>query len=340
MERFNSYNPVGYVIYYTNYKMKKVIASALIILSISFFLGGCTALQPFPITARSGDTTVLAIGPVDGATRFNTRAYFTPDSDMSQVIDITTGVRAVFNIYADRTSSVYSTQTAYVDTNFEFLHHEAWETLVILDLPRGLPVGTGKISFAVTFPQPQYQLDGGVLGLYPDLNALSIPMEILPGVGTPSRFKYATTSGGALVGNLRKLMPQLQALVKPPVVDTGSAWGSTYGGIEFSMNLPMVDNSGTLTEDSIRIVAQDVTTFTKSKAQMTWVFDGTELKVIFISASGNLQYYEPRFSIIAETADFTATPVINSVRYFDIDGFEIIGPGITDYAVSVFGENP
>jgi len=318
--------------------VRKKVSAMIRLLPLVLLLGGCMALQPFPQAARSGDTVTLAVGSFDGMTRVNTQAFFVSDADPLTQVDLTTGIRAVFNLYADRASPSYSTQTAFTGENFKYLHHETWETVIALDLPLGLLTGPGTITFQTTLPTP-VALEPTALGNYPDLNTISIPMEILPGTGTASTFDYATTSGGVLSGSLRALRPQRQALVRPPVADTGLVWGSTYGAVEFTIALSMVDNlGGVVDENSIRLVTQDVTTFTKSKAQMTWSYDGAQLKVLFLSAPGKLQYYEPRFSIVAETAEFTSTPVINSVRYYDINGVETtIAPAITDYSVALLG---
>lgn len=312
----------------------------MIIMFILFFLGGCASLAPFPQAARAGDTIALGLGPVENVRKPNTKIYFESDTDPGNLIDITSGFRTVFNLYADRTSLAYSPNYGYVNEGFKYIHHEPWETVIALDLPLGLPVGPGKITYQTTISQP-YDLEPVTTGAYPDLNTITLPLEILPGTGTegPSLFEYALSSGAKLPGDLNALTPQRQAAVIPPVEDTGGSWVSSYGAIEFSIILPMIDNEGgSVTEDSIRLVAQDVSNFTKSKAQMAWAYNGTVLKVMFLSSSGNLRYFEPRFSVIAETADFDGTPTIDSVKYYDVDGNEIFtGPAIGDYTVKVFG---
>jgi hypothetical protein len=314
--------------------MKKIIIFAII--SISYIISGCTALSPHPHSAQSFDTITLGIGPYEGMTKPNTQVYFTPDSTGVPVL-LNPGIRAFFKIFADPTSFAYSTEYGFVDTGFKYLHQEPFETVVALDLP-SLPAGTGSITFTTSVPTPQL-LEPISLGPYPDLNTMSIPFEILPGTGSPNPFEYAVSSGGKLTGNLRALKQQRQALVAPPVEDLTSSWASTYGAIEFDINMPMTANvGGTLSEDSIRLVAQKVSTFTKSKSHMAWSYDGTTLKVIFLSESGKLRYYEPRFSIVADTADFDVTPSITSVSYFDVDGNVMFSaPGKADYTVSLLG---
>jgi len=330
-------------------KSLSILLNTFKLVAVALILTGCAALQPFPQAARSGDTIALGVGPLVDVKKPNTKVYFTSDAD-GVPRNITTSVRSIFNLYADRTSLAYSPNYGYVDAGHKYIHHEPWETVIVIDLPLGLPVGPGHITYQTTASQPTALLEPGVTGPYPDLNTLSLPLEILPGTGTeaPSPFEYALSSGAKLTGDLNALTPQRQALISPPVEDTGSIWGSTYGAIEFSISLPMLDNDcvSSATEDSIRVVAQDVSNFTKSKATMAWAYDGAVLKVMFISSSGNLRYFEPRFSVIAETADFitacdplTVTPpTVDSVKYYDINGVEIFtGPVTTDYNVKLFG---
>lgn len=319
--------------------MKSLSINILRLIAVVLVLSGCATLQPFPTAARSGDTIALGIGPLEGVIKPNTKVYFTSASDGIKR-DITSSVRTILSLYADPTSQAYSPNFGYVPDGFKYIHKEPSETIIVIDLPLGLPTGPGNITYQTTVSQPTSLLEPGSTGPYPDLNTISLPLEILPGTGTeaPSPFEYALSSGAKLTGNLSALTPQRQARISPPVEDTLDAW-STYGAIEFSIGLPMTENGGgTVTEDSIRVVAQDVSNFTKSKASMAWSYDGSVLKIMFISPSGLLHYYEPRFSVVAETADFDSTPTVDTVKYYDINGTEIFtGPATTDYNVKVFG---
>jgi len=302
-------------------------------------LTACVAIQPFPNYARPGDTITLAVGPQDGMTKANTRVWFTSDVTPSSPIEITSSVRSIFNLYADRGSPVYS---PYSDgaTNFGYLHREQWLTLIALDLPQGLSTGPATIQVQTTVQQP-HPVEPGVFAVYPDVNTVPIRIEILPGTGAPNPLKYKTIFNGTLSGSYASVQPQRQALVKPPAEDPQGLWTTTYGAIEIRINLPLADlTNGTLTENNIRIAAQDVTGFTRSKLQTTWSLAGNELKVLFISSSGKIKYYEPRFAIVAENANFTATPTILSVNYYDVNGTAVSGPATTAYSISVLGPPP
>jgi hypothetical protein len=301
------------------------------------FLSGCVGVNSFPLAARSGDTIAIPVGSQDGMDTANTTVTFKSDSDLIPV-DLTGSIRSIFNLYSDKTSYSYSSTTQFNDENFRYLHHEPWQTVMVLDLPTGLALGPGKINIQTTLPQP-VALEPGYTGAYPNINAVDIGLEILPGTGASNLFKYKTLFNGTLNSTLSDLEPGRQALVRPPVADPTNQWTSTFGAIEFKVTAPMADLTGTgvIDDSSVRLVTQDISMFTDSKAQVSWHYDGTELTVVYVSISGQMYYYEPRFSVMAEKADFTSVPTISSVRYFDIDGNEIAGPAISDYSVSLVG---
>ncbi len=61
---------------------------------------------------------------------------------------------------------------------------------------------------------------------------------------------------------------------------------------------------------------------------------------MLLSPTGKLQYYESRFAIALRnnsdpTISFAGTPVITSVRYFDINGNLVAGPPVTDFVVQL-----
>lgn len=296
-------------------------------------LSGCIAVQPFGNYARPGDTITLAVGSQDGMTKANTSVVFVPDSSPSTSIDVSSGIRAIFKLYADKVSRVYSPNNSNAGINFSYLRHENWQTVIALDLPTSLPVGPGTFQVQTTVPQP-----GGV---YPDVNTVPIRIEILAGTGAPNPLQYKTIYGGTLSGSYSDLQAARQAQVVPPATDPQNRWTTPYGAVQLQFNLPLTDvNTGTLTENNVRVVVQDITTYTRSKLQMTWSLSGNTLTVLFLSANGGMQYYEPRFSIMADSADFTGTPTILSASYFDVNGNVVAGPAAADYSISVTGLPP
>lgn len=298
-----------------------------IFLSLIFiaFLGtGCTALNTFPQSARLGDTIALAVGSPDGMTRANTTATFTSDLDGIPV-DITASIRSIFKLYADKASSIYEAgQPAQniVGTS----GHEPWVTIVAIDLPAtGLQLGPGEVRFNTSATYP-------TIGSH--VNDIPIALDILPGTGTVSDFTYEFGVGSSLVGNLRKLEAQPHAIVGP-AYPSPSCPCPDYGAIEVKINMP--NSLGTiLTQELLRIVADDATISTGSGRGINYGLNGGEnLTVIITSPTGQLKYYEARFSIVLDrSVKFNSTPTITTIRYFDIDGNETTGP-VSDYLVAL-----
>jgi len=284
-------------------------------------LPACTALKTFPQAAKAGDTVALAVGSADGMSRANTTASYESDSNPGVFYDLTTGIRGIFRLYADKASGLYNPEsvTRYiVDTS----GHEPWVTVMVIDLPQGLPVGTGKVNINTTASYPT---------IGSDINDVPIDLEILPGTGVVDDLRYEFGLGANVAGDLTLLEPQLRAVVMPPFPES-TAWPS-YGAIEMKLHVPTSAVTG------MRIVADDIGLATGSNRSMLTQRDATndDLTIVFTSLKGKLRSYEPRFAIVLTdpSVTFSATPTIASVSYFDIDGNSVAGPLVSDYTVQV-----
>lgn len=308
---------------------KYVIGVVSLAVSIlAFALSGCTALKTFPQAARGGDTVALAVGSADGMTRANTTAYFVSDSSSTQY-DLTPRIRGIFRLYADKTSSIYNPGSTMDSFVISTSGHEPWVTIMVVDLPQGLPSGPGKVHVTTTATYP-------TIGSH--INNLPISLEILPGTGTPSDLTYEFGVGSSMPGDLTLMEPAPHAQVMP-FFPSGTSW-PTYGAIEVKMYVPT--SAGTALEPPyLRVLVDDMSVLTSSNLNTTYRHDSSQnLTVMLLSPAGKLRYYEPRFSIVlinnsTQVIDFTATPVITSVRYFDINGNAVAGPSISNYAVQL-----
>lgn len=312
-----------------------LLLSATILIFLQ--LGGCVSFQAHPLAERSGDTISIALGSQYVMNKVNTQIFYYSDSAPTVPIEITSGIVNFFNLYADKTSYAYSPNNANLKNNFDYYRREVWQTTAVIDLPTSLPVGTGLIKVQTTLPQP-VMLDSTKTAFpYPDVNTVDIALEILPGTGVKNNFDFSTTSGGVLPGQLADLVLQRQAVIQPPVTDVTGPWPN-FGAIQFDVDLSVATGDlAPLSEQHIRVVAQDVTTFTDSKMQLSWRLNGNVLTVIFLSAPAKIQFYEPRFTIVLENSDFIVTPSISSIQYFDMNGASTIGPAISDYMIDVKG---
>ncbi len=298
----------------------------LICLAISLIIllnSGCTALQPFPNAARSGDTVALALGSALNMTRDNTSATFTSNTD-GIPIDITSNIRSIFKLYADKASKIheFGSMTASL---VESSKHSPWVTVAVIDLPEDLAIGNGTIHFNTTARYPD-------IGSH--INDIDLSLEILPGTGSSNSFEYEFGIGAQQTGDLTLLEPQTRAVFGPafPSVDCPCP---DYAAIEIKASI--ATSAGTIPLNFSRIVSEDMNVSTGSAKNMLYGVsaDGQLLTVTFLSQEAKLKYYEAQFSVIPHSSiSFNGTPTINSVKYYDSNGNEIAGP-VSDYTVTI-----
>ena len=284
---------------------------------------GCTGLKPFPQAARGGDTVALALGSADGMSRANTTAAFVSSADPGVSHDLTAGIRGIFRLYGDKASSLYvpsSTTRHIVNTS----GHEPWLTVMVVDLPQGLPVGAGKVHLTTTATYP-------TIGSH--INDKPVDLEILPGTGVVADLAYEFGVGTSMPGDLSLMEAQPHAQVMPAFPQAES-W-PFYGAIEVKLQVP------TTVGTAVRVVADDMRVAGSPDLGVLSSRDSEQnLTVMFLSHRGRLRYYEPRFSIVLidnEDQDdaFLATPTITSVRYLDIDGNPLPGPQAPTFTVQM-----
>ena len=292
----------------------------LILLTVSVIVVGCASPQTLPIAARSGDTITLALGSHEGMKIGNTTVAFTPDSNG---IPVALTAKAIFNLYPDKRSQAFLDSSTVASGTY----HEPWLTVMVIDLPEGLPTGFGTIKVNTTVPQPN--------GPNARVEDVDYRLEILPGTGAPHNLQYQLSSF-SLNGNLRTLRPiPNQAYIVPPSATCPQS--SNYAAIELRFRLPYVIEPWRDVE-WFRVVADDFTALTYEKTpQVTWAAQGDDLVVVFMSADGMLKCYEPKFSLVPTDASFSdlGPPVLLSVTYYDVNGAIITGPQASEYQVSV-----
>ena len=292
------------------------------------FLQGCVAVQTFPLAARSGDTITLAVGSPDGMTKNNTTVTFTSDSDTLNPVDVTANIRAISKVYPDKMSAAWfgdHGNNIWGDLIPDASSHGSWLKIIILDLPASLPIGSGYFNVTVT-PDVTYPY------LSSHVNDVQISMEILPGTGVSSSFSYVPYSfnQNILTNPLSTLEPNKHVLIKPRVQNTSNEF-PTYGAVEIKVTAPIVDSVGGVTNNlPVLLVFDDQPNNLTSQKQASWVRVGDEFTINIISPVGSLQFYEARFAIVLSADNslysFAGTPVVDSIKYFDISGVEVTGP--------------
>lgn len=195
-----------------------------------------------------------------------------------------------------------------------------------VDLPAGLPTGTGKVQITTSASYP-------TIGSH--INNFPVALEILPGTGVPSDLTYEFGVGASMGGDLALLEALPHAQVVPDYPQSG--W-PTYAAIEMKLHVPTTEGTA-LPPAALRVVADDMN-FISAANLLYWHDNNEDLTVTFLSPRGGIHYYEPRFSIIPldnddVTIGFTQPPVINAVTYYDIDGNPVAGPLLSQYSIEM-----
>ncbi|VAW69808.1 hypothetical protein MNBD_GAMMA10-2479 [hydrothermal vent metagenome] len=286
-------------------------------------LQGCTAVQTFPNVAREGDTISLAVGSPRNMTRANTTAIFTDADGLSK--NITANIRAIFRLYPDPASRVYMPGVSGITNLVDSSGHSPWITVVALDLPSEIASGPGEIQFTTSATYP-------AIGSH--INDFPISIMIIEGVGSANSFNYEFGVNSPRTGDLKILESQPKAVFGPVYPDP-SCPCPDYAVIEVRVAIPTA--SGVLSNKFIRVLAEDLTVKTESGRNVSYSVsgDGSELIVAFTSVEEKLKYYEAQFSVVLHELDsFTDVPIINSIRYFDINGDEVTGP-VAGYSATI-----
>ena len=245
----------------------------------------------------------------------NTTAVYVRDAGGTYPLTI----RSVFNLYPDKKSRLNLTST--VDSIVNSADHEAWQTVMLIDLPADIPVGTGNILITSSAVYPPVNSH---------INDVPIALEIISGAGSSDAFTYEFGQGAAMDGELAQLESLPHALITPPVNN------QYYGAIEMKISLDM--SAATLDETKVRVFVDDMNSTTLSNKNVVWKVSSTgELVVMIISPSGYLQARESRLSIVSRPkVTFNSIPTISEVNFYDIDGNLISGaPGLAEYNVAM-----
>lgn len=289
------------------------------------WMSGCTAIKPLPIAARAGDSITIALGSQEGMTKTNTTATFTPDSTG---VPVALTPSAIFNLYPDKRSGAYDASGSLIFG----VSHEPWLTAMAVNLPGNLPVGLGTIKINTSVPQPSFPNK--------PVPMMNYRLEILPGTGTPHDLTYATSGVLNIKGNLATLERKVgQAYIVPPAIGACTT-SPNLAAIELRLQLPFTLNAGEGERDidAFKVIAEDISAYYAGKTpDVAWSAQGNGLTVLFISPDGTLNCYEPRFSLLPKGYSFSATasPVLLSARYFDVNGAEVAGPAVAEYQVTV-----
>jgi hypothetical protein len=296
----------------------------LILVSLlSIGLMGCTGVNVFPLAARSGDTITIPVGSPDGMNKANTEVFFTDALGAQHTLQI----RSIVKLRPDQTSNArLFDDRIYVLAAYNT--HDSWLSVIIVDLPLGLPEGAGTVQISTTADYGQYQ---------PDANNLQIGLNILQGTGASNPLEYYF--GGVNITDLAALEPASQIVFRPP----GGLVNFDFGAIEFRVNAQLRTVAGDVLPDrSMAIIAggDDKARIIDFHLQMMWDRNGDEFRVMYTSPKFPMSHMFTRFSIVVDDTigafiETNPAPSILEVTYYDIDGIVTTGPPKEDYTVSV-----
>lgn len=295
--------------------------------AVFFLMQGCVAVQTFPTAARAGDTLTLAVGSPDGMTKTNTSVQFVSGSYTT-----TLPIRAIIRLKPDNTSYVGAFD-AFTSTIQWQSSHAPWLSVLVIDLPVGLPVGVATLNVTTA---GQYFSGANV-------NTTPIAVEIISGTGTPNPFSYSPFGFGAQPGDLSDLEALPQVVIRPKQNTSLSVTVTPVAAIELKVNVPTTNLSGgSIPATDLKIIADDLLYPSSNQVQMNWSRQGDEYTVNFVSPSGTLYYFQTRFSIVLSgnsNYQFATTPgpSVISVKYFDVNGNAVTTaqPAVSQYTAKI-----
>jgi len=164
--------------------------------------------------------------------------------------------------------------------------HTAWLSIIIVDLPLGIPSGNGVINVTTS---------ASYFG--PGVNDIPIAIEILEGTGSVNPFTYDYL-GNNTPGDLSSLEPKRQILIKSPAHVAASEY---YGAAEIKVYAPIrkVSDSNLLVADRVIRVVMDDNPIVNvdNQIHMNWLREGDYFTVSFVSPIG-FYHKQVRFSIV------------------------------------------
>jgi hypothetical protein len=221
---------------------------------------------------------MLAVGSPDGMNKTNTTAQFVSDVDASVT---PLSIRSVLRLRPDQTSNL-ALFDSFLNAEDYYTGHSQWLTVIFIDLPVALTVGSGHIDI---------HSSASYGTLYLGINDIPMALEIIEGTGSRNEFTYNNNFGGVGPVDLASLEALPQVVVRPP--NLASAFN--FAAAEIKVNVPL----GSIPNRAIRVVADDFYTRNhQDQVQMSWTRDGDEFTVNFISPSATMESKQLRFSIV------------------------------------------
>lgn len=281
------------------------------VLLFGLWLGGCTAVNTFPIAARSGDTISVMIGGSEKANKQTVTASLTDSAGGVWDLKAQGLVRSVFNLRADgRAHGLH--YSSYLDTFYSWsAGHEPVQTVLVADLPAGLSVGNATLTIRLNVTDNSSGVSDPV----------NIALEILPGAGTSNNFARKSGNGGSVPADLLALEPAPHAKL---TFGTGTVVGAVSVIIDVDQSVVnMNDLNVYVPESTVRGTFSSPGAFGDKQRMVYWRQDGDRLFVDIIAPQGIESRYLQAFVVhprgLAGSPGFS---LVSAVAY-DINGQSI-----------------
>lgn len=298
----------------------KRVSSLTMLLAFCAWLTGCSAVQTFPMAARSGDTISVMIGGSEQARKNTVSATLTDSAGGQHDLQALGLVRSVFNLRAD--GRAYGTHySSYLESYISWANrHEPVQTVLVADLPPGLPIGNATLAVRLNVTDNS----SGVS----DPNNINI--EILPGTGNSNSFDRKS-SGETLPADLQALEPAPHAKL---TFGTGTIIGAAAIVVEVDQTVVnMNDLNVYAPEATVRGSFTDPGAFGDKQRMVYWRQDGDRLYIDILAPQG----IDTRFlqAFVVHPRGLAGSPgfAIVSASVYDINGQTLaVTPQLTYYA--------
>lgn len=277
-------------------------------LMFGLWLGGCTAVNTFPLAARSGDTISVMIGGSEQARKETIGATLTDSAGGVWDLQALGLVRSVFNLRADgRAHGMH--YSSYLDSFISWSSgHEPVQTVLVADLPAGL--STGNATLAVSL-----NVSDNSSGIGDPAN---IRIEVLPGTGSSNNFARKSGGGAPVPADLRALEPAPHAKI---TFGSGTVIGAAAVIVDVDQSVVNMDDLNVyVPESNVRGTFSAPGAFGDKQRMVYWRQDGDRLYIDVVAPQGIDSRYLQMFVVhprgLAGLPGFS----IVSASVYDISG--------------------
>lgn len=280
---------------------------------------GCTSFDTFPKIARAGGTVSLMVGGSEKARLLTTDVTLTDINSTVWDLKALGLVRSVFNLRTDgRANGLHYSD--FLDSSFSWTisGHEPVQTILITDIPLGVPVGMATIDVALN-------VNDRAAG-----PATGVNLEIIAGVGTSDEIRRKDPFLGSVPVDFARLEPAPHAKII-----FGGFGGSSGAQIIGAASLVVDFDEAFLNGDDINVYVPESQVrgsfgspgaFGATQRMVYWHQDGLQLFVYIVAPQGIQARYLQLFVIHPNGLSGPANLNLVSamIKGYDLNGDEIV----------------